>query len=114
MHKSLKSAMRAANYPVSEGDELVQEDLQSARDFLYFSGVNIGENFDKYEELFPLDDGGEGEEGDNGEGDSEPPEGGEGTGGEEPVEGGETIQEPVEGDNGEGGSEPPEGVEEVW
>ena len=103
MHKNLKSAMRAANYPVSEGDELVQEDLQSARDFLYFSGVNIGENFEKYEELFPLDDGGKGEG-----------NGGEGNGGEEPVEGGETIQEPVEGDNGEGGSEPPEGGEEVW
>lgn len=51
MNQKLKSAMRAAGIPVTEGDTLAHEDLPNARSFLYFAGVQIGENFSAYEAI---------------------------------------------------------------
>jgi hypothetical protein len=51
MYAKLKQDMRAANVPVSDGDELATSDMQPARDFLYFNGINIGEEFHRYEEV---------------------------------------------------------------
>lgn len=51
MNQKLKSAMRAAGIPVTEGDTLAHEDLPNARSFLYFAGVQIGENFSAYETI---------------------------------------------------------------
>lgn len=50
MNAKLKQDMRKAGINVSEGDTLAQEDLQSARDFLYFRGIDIGEHFERYED----------------------------------------------------------------
>lgn len=50
MYSRLKQDMRDAGISVSEGDDLVATDLQPARDFLFFRGINIGENFHLYEE----------------------------------------------------------------
>jgi len=49
MHLKLKQDMQAAGINVSEGDTLQQNELQAARDFLYFRGINIGEHFENYE-----------------------------------------------------------------
>lgn len=49
MHLKLKQDMQAAGVNVSEGDTLQQSELQAARDFLYFRGINIGEHFENYE-----------------------------------------------------------------
>lgn len=51
MYAKLKQDMRAANIQVSEGDNLCPSDMQLARDFLYFNGINIGEEFHRYEEV---------------------------------------------------------------
>jgi hypothetical protein len=49
-YTALKQAMTAAGILVSEGEELLHTDLQKARDFLYFQGINIGEEFHRFEE----------------------------------------------------------------
>lgn len=49
MHQKLKQDMRAANINVSEGDILAIEDMQAARDFLYFKGIDLGEHFEQYD-----------------------------------------------------------------
>lgn len=51
MYAKLKQDMRSAGVAVSEGDDLATSDLQLARDFLYFNGINIGEEFHRYEEV---------------------------------------------------------------
>lgn len=51
MYAKLKQDMRSANVPVSDGDDLVNSDMQLVRDFLYFNGINIGEEFHRYEEV---------------------------------------------------------------
>lgn len=51
MYAKLKQDMRSANVPVSDGDDLVNSDMQLVRDFLYFKGINIGEEFHRYEEV---------------------------------------------------------------
>ena len=49
MYTKLKNDARAAGHPVSEGPDLAQTDLQPIRDFLFFSGSTIGENFSEYD-----------------------------------------------------------------
>jgi hypothetical protein len=51
MYAKLKQDMRNANIQVSDGDDLRPSDMQLARDFLYFNGINIGEEFHRYEEV---------------------------------------------------------------
>jgi hypothetical protein len=51
MSQILKQAMRDAGVLVSEGADLEVNDYQSARDFLFFRGINIGEDFYKYDAL---------------------------------------------------------------
>ena len=48
MYTKLKQDARAAGYPISEGDDLTQTDMQPVRDFLFHIGSNIGENFTQY------------------------------------------------------------------
>jgi hypothetical protein len=50
MYSKLKADMRNAGISVSEGDEINNTDMQLIRDFLFFKGVNIGEDFHRYEE----------------------------------------------------------------
>lgn len=51
MYAKLKQDMRNAGVAVSEGPELAGTDLQKVRDFLFFQGINIGEDFHRYEEV---------------------------------------------------------------
>lgn len=51
MYANLKRDMREAGISVSEGDELAGTDLQLVRDFLFFRGVNLGEDFHRYDEV---------------------------------------------------------------
>ena len=50
MYAQLKQDMRDAGISVTEGDDLSAQDMQKARDFLFFRGINIGENFHTYAE----------------------------------------------------------------
>jgi hypothetical protein len=52
MNSKLKQAMRDAGICVSDGDTLAQSDLQLARDFLYFRGIELHEHFERYETMF--------------------------------------------------------------
>lgn len=50
MYSKLKNAMREAGLVISEGEELLVHELQVARDFLFFQGHNLGEEFHKFGE----------------------------------------------------------------
>lgn len=50
MYDKLKQDMRDAGVEITDGPDLDASDMQKVRDFLYFRGINIGEQFDRYEE----------------------------------------------------------------
>ena len=54
IYSSLKAAMTNAGVKVSAGEDLVAADLQKARDFLFHAGINIGEEFHRFEEFAHL------------------------------------------------------------
>jgi hypothetical protein len=49
MYSAIKNAARSAGYPVSEGGDLPVSDLQPLRDFIYFEGLTVGEEFHLFE-----------------------------------------------------------------
>lgn len=51
MFSSLKAAMREAGINVSAGGEVLHTEMQAVRDFLYFRGHNLGEEFHKFKDV---------------------------------------------------------------